>query len=24
LGYLLPDLIARLNELSQIGTTSVP
>ena len=24
LGYLLPDLITRLNELSQIGTTSVP
>jgi len=24
LGYLLPDLIARLNEMSQIGTTSVP
>ena len=24
LGYLLPDLIARLNELSQVGTTSVP
>lgn len=24
LGYLLPDLITRLNEMSQIGTTSVP